>query len=291
MLSKLLLFSSLRRTPTATTTTKFYSIISKQAFPLSTTATASLLSSLSSPPLQQQQNRGIISPTIRLYTTKQHPFSKNDDDGHRYETRDTMFYVVSIGVIVIGLTFAAIPAYRIFCESTSFGGLTQVAKDFDKIEAMSTIEDRLIRVQFNADVPSSMQWHFKPLQHEIWVHPGETALAFYTAKNPTDKPIVGISSYNLTPFQAAYYFNKIQCFCFEEQILNPGEEVDLPVFFYIDPDYANDPNLEYLDQILLSYTFFEAKSNQTLPSPFDPKNRPNAVLPVEANKGKLIATA
>ena len=97
----------------------------------------------------------------------------------------------------------------------------------------------------------------------------------------------------MTPFQAAYYFNKIQCFCFEEQILNPGEEVDLPVFFYIDPDYANDPNLEYLDQILLSYTFFEAKSNPTLPSPFDPNNRPSVSLPADANKsgGKLIATA
>jgi cytochrome c oxidase assembly protein subunit 11 len=264
--------------PFRSTTTKFYSIITSK-LPPKTTSSIALL------PLSKSQ----IS-SLRLYATKQNPFSRSG--GGKEETRDTMYYVVSIGVIVIGLTFAAIPAYRIFCESTSFGGLTQVAKDFDKIEAMSKVEDRLIRVQFNADVPSSMQWHFKPLQHEIWVHPGETALAFYTAKNPTDKPIVGISSYNLTPFQAAYYFNKIQCFCFEEQILNPGEEVDLPVFFYIDPDYANDPNLEYLDQILLSYTFFEAKSNQKLPSPFDPKNRPNATLPAEANnKGKMIATA
>uniref|UniRef100_A0A7E4V0Z8 Cytochrome c oxidase assembly protein COX11, mitochondrial n=1 Tax=Panagrellus redivivus TaxID=6233 RepID=A0A7E4V0Z8_PANRE len=208
----------------------------------------------------------------------------------RVANRDSMYYVISIGVVAIGLTFAAIPAYRIFCEATAFGGTTQIAKDFDKIENMSRVEDRLIKVQFNADVPSSMQWNFKPLQDEIYVHPGETALAFYTAKNPTDKPIVGISSYNLTPFQAAYYFNKIQCFCFEEQILNPGEEVDLPVFFYIDPDYANDPNLEYLDHILLSYTFFEAKSNLKLPSPFDPANRPNAALPAAANKG-IVATA
>uniref|UniRef100_A0A0M3IMC2 Cytochrome c oxidase assembly protein COX11, mitochondrial n=1 Tax=Ascaris lumbricoides TaxID=6252 RepID=A0A0M3IMC2_ASCLU len=189
--------------------------------------------------------------------------------------RDSMYYVVSIGVVAVGVTFAAIPAYRIFCEKTSFGGLTQVAKDFERIANMEKVEDRLIRVQFNADIPSSMRWQFKPLQHEIYVHPGETALAFYTAYNPTDRPIVGISSYNLTPFQAAYYFNKIQCFCFEEQILNPGERVDLPVFFYIDPDYANDPALEYLDSILLSYTFFEAKSDLVLPSPFDPSNRPS----------------
>ncbi|VDL83564.1 unnamed protein product [Nippostrongylus brasiliensis] len=200
-----------------------------------------------------------------------------NQDGQRSggRNRDVMYYVVSLGVVAIGFTFAAIPAYRIFCEQTSFGGLTQIAKDFEKIAKMEKVEDRLIRVQFNSDVPSSMQWEFRPQQHEMYVHPGETALAFYTAKNPTDRPIVGISSYNLTPFQAAYYFNKIQCFCFEEQILNPGETVDLPVFFYIDPDYANDPALEYLDNILLSYTFFEAKSDLKLPSPFDPNNRPN----------------
>ncbi|KAI6197407.1 hypothetical protein M3Y94_01220300 [Aphelenchoides besseyi] len=129
---------------------------------------------------------------------------------------------------------------------------------------MDTVKGRLIRVQFNADVPSSMRWNFKPLQHEIYVHPGETALAFFSAKNPTDKPIVGISSYNLTPFNAAYYFNKIQCFCFEEQILNP----------------------ENLDSILLSYTFFEAKSGLQIPSPFDPKNRPNLAVPFQQMSAK-----
>ncbi|KAI6194832.1 Cytochrome c oxidase assembly protein COX11, mitochondrial [Aphelenchoides besseyi] len=212
--------------------------------------------------------------------------SEKQYEAKRKANRDTMFYVVSIGVIAIGLTFAAIPAYRMFCEATSFGGLTQVAKDFDKIEKMEKVKGRLIRVQFNADVPSSMRWNFKPLQHEIYVHPGETALAFFSAKNPTDKPIVGISSYNLTPFNAAYYFNKIQCFCFEEQILNPGEEVELPVFFYIDPDYANDPSLENLDSILLSYTFFEAKSGLQIPSPFDPKNRPNLAVPFQQMSAK-----
>uniref|UniRef100_A0A183C287 Cytochrome c oxidase assembly protein COX11, mitochondrial n=1 Tax=Globodera pallida TaxID=36090 RepID=A0A183C287_GLOPA len=127
------------------------------------------------------------------------------------------------------------------------------------------------------DVPSSMQWKFKPVQNEIYVHPGDTALAFFTAENPTDKPIIGISTYNVTPFEAAYYFNKIQCFCFDEQILMPHEQVDLPVFFYIDPDFANDPALEYMDDLMLSYTFFESKSDLKLPSPFDPSNRPMMV--------------
>lgn len=97
---------------------------------------------------------------------------------------------------------------------------------------------------------------------------GETALAFYTARNPTNKPVIGISTYNVIPFEAGAYFNKIQCFCFEEQQLNPNEEVDMPVFFYIDPEICEDPKLEFLEDIILSYTFFEAKEglNLTMPS-------------------------
>uniref|UniRef100_A0A914XG29 Cytochrome c oxidase assembly protein COX11, mitochondrial n=1 Tax=Plectus sambesii TaxID=2011161 RepID=A0A914XG29_9BILA len=196
----------------------------------------------------------------------------NDDSYERYQkrkTRDTAYYVLSVVVLAIGLTFAAVPAYRMFCESTAYGGTTQIAKDTDKIEKMRRMDQRLIRVQFNADTHSSMRWNFRPLQTDIYVHPGETALAFYTASNETNKPIIGMSTYNIIPFQAAYYFCKIQCFCFEEQILNPGEKVDMPVFFYIDPDYVDDPALEYTDDIILSYTFFEAKKGLKLPGPFD----------------------
>ncbi|CAK5072541.1 unnamed protein product [Meloidogyne enterolobii] len=164
-----------------------------------------------------------------------------------------------IAVIMLGLSFAFIPFFRILCETTSFNGVAQIARNLNKIATMEKVDDCLIRVQFNADVPSSMQWKFKPLQDEIYVSPGETALAFFTAYNPTNKPIVGISTYNLSPFQAAYYFNK---------------EVDLPVFFYIDPDFVNDPLLEDVTNLLLSYTFFESGSDLKLPSPFDPNNRP-----------------
>lgn len=99
------------------------------------------------------------------------------------------------------------------------------------------------------------------------VAPGETALAFYTAKNPTDLPVTGISTYNVIPFEAGAYFNKIQCFCFEEQQLNPHEEVDMPVFFYIDPEIVADPKMEFVDTITLSYTFFESKDGFNLPLP------------------------
>lgn len=99
------------------------------------------------------------------------------------------------------------------------------------------------------------------------VSPGETALAFYTARNPTNQPVIGISTYNVIPFEAGQYFNKIQCFCFEEQQLNPNEEVDMPVFFYIDPEFCDDPKMEFVDEITLSYTFFEAKEGLNLQMP------------------------
>lgn len=102
-----------------------------------------------------------------------------------------------------------------------------VGHDDSKVGTMKPIKERKIKVKFNADVAASMAWNFKPLQREITVVPGETALAFYTAKNPTDKPVIGISTYNVLPFEVGQYFNKIQCFCFEEQLLNPHEQVTL----------------------------------------------------------------
>lgn len=123
-----------------------------------------------------------------------------------------------------------------------------------------------ITVTFNADVSSSLEWKFKPQQYEVKVVPGETALAFYTATNTSDKPIVGISSYNISPPKAGLYFNKIQCFCFDQQRLKPHEEVDMPVFFYIDPDFADDPKMHNVRNIVLSYTFFKAKKQTTTSS-------------------------
>ncbi|VDK68246.1 unnamed protein product [Onchocerca ochengi] len=190
-------------------------------------------------------------------------------------SKNAMYYLGSVGVLFFSFAVLSVPAYRMFCEKTATIGLAKIADDMERVASMKKIKNRLIRVSFNADLHSAMKWQFKPLQKEIYVHPGETALIFYSAYNPTDKPVVGISSYNVTPFQAAYYFNKIQCFCFEDQILNPGEQVDLPVFFYIDPDYVNDPDLEYTDNLILSYTFFESKSDLVLPDPFDPNNQPS----------------
>ncbi|XP_074647051.1 cytochrome c oxidase assembly protein ctaG-like [Tubulanus polymorphus] len=185
--------------------------------------------------------------------------SQWNDPQHHKRNKSVLIYISAVGIFMVGMSYAGVPLYRIFCQSTGLGGQAVVGHDTEKVEGMSSNKERIIRVQFNADTASSMKWNFKPQQTEVRVHPGETSLAFYTAKNPTDKPVVGVSTYNVIPFEAGQYFNKIQCFCFEEQRLNPHEQVDMPVFFYIDPEFAEDPKLEYIDRIILSYTFFEAK--------------------------------
>lgn len=152
-------------------------------------------------------------------------------------------------------------------KAYSYGGTTGLAEPNNTVSDMKAVKSRPLKIRFNADTASSMQWNFKPQQQDITLVPGETALAFYTAVNPTDKPVTGISTYNVIPFEAGQYFNKIQCFCFEEQQLNPHEKVDMPVFFYIDPEFTDDPRMEYIDEIVLSYTFFEAKEGMKLPVP------------------------
>lgn len=200
---------------------------------------------------------------------------KEQNNGNKFSAKDrqnkriwaTLHYVTAAGVLTAGLSYAAVPLYRMFCQAYSYGGTTAVGHDRDKIEAMRPVKNRLFKVKFNADIGASMRWNFKPQQNEIDVLPGETALAFYTATNPSDQPVIGISTYNVIPFEAGQYFNKIQCFCFEEQQLNPHEQVDMPVFFYLDPEIAEDPKLEFIDEITLSYTFFEAKEGLNLPLP------------------------
>lgn len=179
--------------------------------------------------------------------------------------KTVMLYVIAGAVLVVGFSYAAVPLYTVFCQATGLGGEVQVGVDSDKVETMNPVKGRQLVIRFNADTAASMRWNFKPQQTEIKVFPGETALAFYSAINPTEKPIIGISTYNVVPFDAGQYFNKIQCFCFEEQRLNPHEQVDMPVFFYIDPEFAEDPKMEKVDTITLSYTFFEAKEGLVLP--------------------------
>lgn len=176
-------------------------------------------------------------------------------------------YVTAAAVGMVGMSYAAVPLYRLYCQATGLGGTAVAGHSSEQVETMQPVKDRVIKVSFNADVHASLHWNFRPQQTEIYLVPGETALAFYKAKNSTDRPVIGISTYNVIPYEAGQYFNKIQCFCFEEQRLNPHEEVDMPVFFFIDPEFAEDPRMFGVEHILLSYTFFEAKEGHKLPVP------------------------
>lgn len=146
------------------------------------------------------------------------------------------------------------------CQQTGWNGqpvLTHKGGEGDTASRLKPVTDsRRLRITFNGSVSDVLPWKFTPQQREVRVLPGETALAFYTATNKGPADIIGVATYSVTPGQVAPYFSKIQCFCFEEQKLNAGESVDMPVFFFIDPDFAKDPAMKGIDTITLSYTFF-----------------------------------
>ncbi len=164
----------------------------------------------------------------------------------------TVTRLVSVVVLMGGLAWASVPFYDWFCRVTGFGGTPGVATANSE-----GILDQTIKVRFDASKERGMPWEFKPVAREMEVRIGETGLAFYEAYNPTDKPIAGSSSYNVTPYEAGGFFVKIDCFCFEEQILQPGERVQMPVTFYVDPEIVTDRDAKYTHTITLSYTFYE----------------------------------
>ncbi len=160
-----------------------------------------------------------------------------------------------------GLAYAAVPLYRIFCQVTGFGGTTQVAA-----AAPEAVADRVITVRFNADTAGGMPWRFRPLQREVQVRLGQIALVRYEAENLSNRTVVGSATFNVTPFKAGPYFAKVQCFCFTEQTLAPGERAEMPVTFFVYPELSSDPGMAEVDTITLSYTFFEAESGEAADS-------------------------
>lgn len=168
----------------------------------------------------------------------------------------------ALAIVVFGVSYASVPLYKVFCQMTGFGGTTQVA-DEKKAKSIKPVEGaEMIKVYFMANVHSEMPWRFRPTQREVKVVPGETALAFYTVRNNEKYPVTGVATYNVHPPKAGLYFNKIQCFCFEEQRLGAEEEIDMPVFFFIDPEIIDDPAMENVRNITLSYTFFKTGDEQ-----------------------------
>lgn len=165
-------------------------------------------------------------------------------------------YALLCVCLMVGLSFASVPLYRLFCQVTGFGGTPQVGAD----GGPRRVVDRDITVRFNADVARGMVWNFRPDQPSIKLKIGQDALVSFTANNPTDKPVDGTALFNVLPEAAGKYFHKVQCFCFNRQTLAPGQTAHMPVSFYVDPAILDEPDIADIDTITLSYTYFHADS-------------------------------
>ena len=164
----------------------------------------------------------------------------------------TVAQLVGVVIMMGGLAWASVPFYDWFCRVTGFGGVTNVA-DAGSTEML----DQTIKIRFDASKERGMPWEFKPMARGMELRIGEDGLAFYEAYNPTDRPVAGQASYNVTPYEAGSFFVKVDCFCFEEQVLQPGERVQMPVSFFVDPEIVTDRDAKYTHTITLSYTFYE----------------------------------
>lgn len=206
-------------------------------------------------------------------------------------------YAISIVIAVSGISYASVPLYKMFCQATGFGGTTKRVDSLEAVVGSAPVEKvRPIKILFNADVSDTTPWKFYPTQPDILVVPGETALAFFTVKNKTDKAVIGVATYNVHPPKAGLYFNKIQCFCFDEQRLKPREEVDMPVFFFVDPEMLNDPSMENVHEITLSYTFFKTDEDNEEEVQAILRSNPNfpgggGAVHANVNVGKATAAA
>ena len=159
---------------------------------------------------------------------------------------------------MVGLAFASVPLYRLFCQVTGFGGTTQMQVGGVAPGAVG----KIVNVRFDANINNALPWTFKPEKHVERTAVGARKMAFYTARNNSDRPVTGTASFNVTPAQAGQYFTKIQCFCFTEQTLQPGEEIRMPVVYYVDPKILDDPEARQISEITLSYTFFPVDSEK-----------------------------
>jgi cytochrome c oxidase assembly protein subunit 11 len=180
-----------------------------------------------------------------------------------HRNRRTMIYAFAAALGMLGLGFAAVPLYRIFCQVTGFGGTTQVATESEadlaaQMAASGGVRD--ISIRFDANTALDMPWSFEPVQHTDRIAIGQRDMQIYLARNDSTQEITGTATFNVEPEQAGRYFNKIQCFCFTEQTLRPGQQVRMPVIYFVDPAMLEDPDMAGVQQITLSYTFHRAKA-------------------------------
>jgi cytochrome c oxidase assembly protein subunit 11 len=167
--------------------------------------------------------------------------------------RRTALWLLAVVPVMLAGSYAAVPLYNLFCKVTGYGGTTSVAES-----APSEVLERTVRIRFDANTAPDMPWEFRPRQRTMTVRIGETALAFYEAYNPTGERLAGTASYNVAPFIAGAYFDKIACFCFNMQVLEPGERIEMPVTFFVDPEMMQDDEGRYVRDITLSYTMYPA---------------------------------
>ena len=169
----------------------------------------------------------------------------------RANTRSGLMFAL-VPVLMLGLAYASVPLYRMFCQATGYGGTTQRA-----VIAPTQVLDRTVEVLFDANISGGLAWTFEPVQRSQTVKLGETSMAFFRATNHSDHRITGTATFNVDPQEAGVYFSKIQCFCFTEQTLEPGQTVEMPVTYFVDAGLASDKDAKSISRIVLSYTFFE----------------------------------
>jgi cytochrome c oxidase assembly protein subunit 11 len=173
-----------------------------------------------------------------------------------HKNRNLALNLCLVVVGMLGLAYASVPLYRLFCSATGYGGTTREGQAAPGMQ----IGTRTFTINFNADIDPGLPWQFRPAQSALQTHIGEQTLTHYIAKNTSNERITGHATYNVIPFSAGSYFTKIECFCFKEQTLEAGQQVDMPVLFFVDPAIVNDPDLKDVKTITLSYTFFPVKN-------------------------------
>lgn len=178
--------------------------------------------------------------------------------------KKTIFYLVFLVFFMGSASFLSVPFYNWFCKVTGYGGTTSYAQKESEI-----ISDQVISIRFDASLEKGLAWEVKPIQREMTINLGQTGLAFYEAYNPTDKPIAAQASFNVVPFSVGSFFNKIECFCFTEQVLLPGEKIKMPVSFYVDPDIITNIESKNVTSVTLSYTFYEIDLPETASYSYD----------------------
>lgn len=176
------------------------------------------------------------------------------DRANSSRNRTIVLLLGSVILGMVGLSFASVPLYRVFCAATGFGGTTQRVDS-----AADRVASGLVTVRFNTEISPDLAWEFRPMTAEVTLHPGQQQQVFFRTVNRTKETVTSRAVYNVTPTKAGIYFDKLQCFCFDEQTLKPGETKDMGVVFFVDPDLLTDPSTRDVRTITLSYTMFRAQ--------------------------------